>query len=125
MARTGLLLRPRDRETLRRAAAARMKHVGCGRPEEYLRILEREPGPSGAGSLPLESEWRRLVTFLTNPESHFFRDRALMALLRVTILPELISRNASRRRLSLWSAGCSTGQEPYSLAILIRELIPD
>jgi chemotaxis protein methyltransferase CheR len=115
---TGLRLRPRDRETLRRAAMARVKQLGLLQAEEYLRLLgtEREEA---------KAEWRQLVSFLTNPESHYFRDHALMTLLRDTLLPELIARSRPRMRLRLWSAGCSRGQEPYSLAILVQQLIPD
>ena len=87
-------------------------------PEDYYRLLTN--GTSGS-----DVEWKTLAEMLTVGESHFFRDRGQIALLRDRILPELISRNRSRRSLRIWSAGCSTGEEPYTLATLVYELLPD
>jgi chemotaxis protein methyltransferase CheR len=58
---------------------------------------------------------------LTIGETHFFRVGPQIDALRTAVLPEIIGRRASQRRLRAWSAGCSTGEEPYTLAILIRE----
>lgn len=66
-----------------------------------------------------------LVRQLTVGETHFFRNRPQFAALESVILPELIARQQSRRRLRLWSAGCASGEEAYSLAILVRRLLPD
>jgi chemotaxis protein methyltransferase CheR len=57
-------------------------------------------------------------------ETHFFRVAPQIAALRDVVLPGLIADRASQRRLNLWSAGCSSGEEPYTLAILLRELLP-
>src|SRR5258708_4027282 len=54
-------------------------------------------------------------------ETYFLRDPAQIAALRETILPELVLRRGSERRLRMWSAGCSTGEEPYTLAMLLLE----
>lgn len=69
--------------------------------------------------------WQRLVNTLVNKESHFFRDHDQYKLLRQKILPELIERRSPEKQLTIWSAGCSTGEEAYSVAILLKELIPD
>jgi len=67
-----------------------------------------------------------LASYLTIPETHFFRSPETFAMLQNTLLPELISaRESGKRRLRIWSAGCATGPEPYSLAILVSRLIPD
>lgn len=58
---------------------------------------------------------------MTINETSFFRDRNLFDVLRDTILPRLIEAKVSQRRLRIWSAACSTGQEAYSVAMLIRE----
>ncbi len=116
-ARAGLQLRPREREALRGTLAARMAALHLRHAEEYHQLLQ-------AGTPDAESEWEHLLARVTNKESYFFRDKGQMALLRERLLPELIARNQATRTLRLWSAGCSTGEEPYSLAMLVNELLP-
>lgn len=65
-----------------------------------------------------------LATSLTIGETHFFRVTPQIEALRQLILPDLIARHRADRRLRLWSAGCSTGEEPYTLAMLLCELLP-
>ena len=66
--------------------------------------------------------WRALTPLLTNGESYFWRDRGRFALLRREIIPALL--RARPDRLRIWSAGCSSGQEAYSLAMLLDECLP-
>lgn len=67
-----------------------------------------------------------LASHLTIGETYFFRDRAIFALLEEELLPALIrSRRETGRRIKIWSAACCTGEEPYSIAILLSRLIPD
>ena len=62
---------------------------------------------------------------MTVQETHFFRNAPQMEALRRRILPELLRRAAGRDRpLTIWSAGCSTGEEAYTLAMLLLELSP-
>jgi chemotaxis protein methyltransferase CheR len=70
-----------------------------------------------------EAEWARLEAEITVGETFFFRYAEQFQALRETILPALIEARSSERALRIWSAGCSTGAEPYSLAILVRELL--
>lgn len=62
---------------------------------------------------------QRVVEALLNNETSFFRDREVFALIETRLLPRLLDRRD--RRLAVWSAGCSTGQEPYSLAMLLAD----
>jgi chemotaxis methyl-accepting protein methylase len=62
-----------------------------------------------------------LVEHLTVGETYFLRDPAQIAALRETILPDILMRRTDERRIRMWSAGCSTGEEPYTLAILLLE----
>jgi chemotaxis protein methyltransferase CheR len=67
---------------------------------------------------------RAVVEAMTTNETFFFRDRIPFDLFRDTILPEALVRNAGKRRLRIWCAAASTGQEPYSLAMLLQEAGP-
>jgi len=71
--------------------------------------------------------WQRLVDLITIGETYFFRNKDQFRVLQESILPQMIAerRTQNTRFLRIWSAGCSTGEEPYSIAILLRELIPD
>ncbi len=82
-------------------------------------LFERleEEGPKGPG-------WQRLGLELTTGESYFFRDRGQIALIRDVLLEELKGRSRPREVLRLWSAGCSRGEEAYTLAILAEEALP-
>ncbi len=77
-------------------------------------------------SSPLSREQiEKLASHLTVAETYFWREPRVFEALRGQILPELIrSREKGVRRLRIWSAGCATGEEPYSIAIALRELIP-
>lgn len=83
----------------------------------YALLLET-PGPEA------ELEWAALALGLTIGESYFFRDAGQFKLLERTILPDRIRIRSGQRRLKIWSAGCSTGEEPYSLAMLLDRLLP-
>jgi chemotaxis protein methyltransferase CheR len=67
---------------------------------------------------------RAVVEAMTTNETFFFRDRTPFDLFNDVILPEALARNAARRRLRIWCAASSTGQEPYSLAMLLQEAGP-
>ncbi|TAN58870.1 MAG: chemotaxis protein CheR, partial [Rhodospirillales bacterium] len=58
-------------------------------------------------------------------ETYFFRDQGQIDLLRLRLLPELIRRRQDTKQLSLWSAGCASGEEAYSLAMLVDMLLPE
>jgi len=74
---------------------------------------------------------RRIVDAISTNETLFFRDASPFEMLKFKILPELIDRRSTRAATGLplpiriWSAACSTGQEVYSIAIVLKELLPD
>ncbi|WP_161984392.1 CheR family methyltransferase [Mariprofundus erugo] len=111
---TGLHLYDKDMDKLLLTVRSRTDHGGFASEDAYYHYLM-----SGGH----ESEWETLMIRLTCGESHFFRDKGQLQLLQHRIIPELIERNAHKRSLKIWSAGCSTGEEPYTLAILIHELL--
>ena len=77
-------------------------------------------------SSPTRRQIEILANHLTVGETYFFRDKELFKTLEKPVLSKLIqSRHRSGRHLRVWSAGCSTGEEPYSVAILLSKMIPD
>ncbi len=100
--------------TIRRRLQHRMVAVGVNNLDAYLRYMRRHPG-----------EYQKLVATFLIKVTEFFRDTELFDELRDRVLPALIEVGRGRRELRLWSAGCATGEEAYSLAILVSELLAD
>jgi chemotaxis protein methyltransferase CheR len=99
--------------------------------ESRLRPLARQEGfPSYQHMVqalragPFGDLHRKVVEAMTNNETSFFRDARAFGLLAGTILPALIADRSAERSLNIWCAASSTGQEPYSIAMLIREHRP-
>lgn len=115
---TGMQIRPQDARKLQQLIASRMRARGIAEPEQYYQLLSEETAQG-------QCEWEALVPSLTTGESYFFRDQGQFNLLKEVLLPELLARRRTQRTLRVWSAGCSTGEEPYSLAILLDQLLPD
>lgn len=71
--------------------------------------------------------WQKLINALTIGETYFLRDQGHFQMLRTVILPEIIARRRQQGRLTLniWSVGCATGEEPYSIAVTLYETLPD
>ncbi|WP_210495853.1 CheR family methyltransferase [Microvirga antarctica] len=93
----------------------RLRETGKPDCSAYLALLE-DPGFGDA-------EWARLEAEITIGETFFFRYVEQFAALREVILPEIIARKRGEKRLRIWSAGCATGAEAYSIAILLTELL--
>ena len=68
-----------------------------------------------------EKEWESLISVITTNETYFMREMRQLDCFRREILPAISKNWSMGRKLRIWSAGCSSGEEPYSLAILIRE----
>lgn len=115
---TGLKIRERERESLSQKIFSRMKALKILYPGIYYKIL-------ASSTMYSYVEWQKFIAILTNTESYFFRDQEQFNLLRNQILPEIIKRKYNSKTIRICSAGCSTGEEPYSLAILFKELIPN
>ncbi|MFN6485829.1 MULTISPECIES: CheR family methyltransferase [unclassified Nostoc] len=128
----GIHIKPHYQDRLKKNLLTRIRALGlCSLNDYYQFLVARNQLVPGA------TEWRELISLLTVTETYFFRDQGQMSLLKNQLLPELIERkrelsltqcNAGNRELyrptlRLWSAGCSTGEEAYSLAILVKELI--
>ncbi|MBE9141382.1 chemotaxis protein CheR [Nodosilinea sp. LEGE 07088] len=115
---TGLEIKKHDQASLDEKFFSRMKAKKISFPDDYYQVLASK-------TIESRQEWQDLVLSLTNSESFFFRDKGHFNLLKSRIIPELTQRNQQTRTIRVCSAGCSTGEEPYSIAILLNELIPD
>ena len=111
-ARTGQQLTMSRRWRIETAVSALMRERGIATLDELITILVMGKEPSLS---------QKVVEALLNNETYFFRDRAPFDVLQRYALPELAKRRQKSKRLRIWSAGCSTGQEVYSLAMLFAE----
>ena len=111
-ARTGQQLTMSRRWRIETALSSLMRERAIVTLDELITVLVMGKEPSLS---------QRVVEALLNNETFFFRDRAPFDQLSRTALPALAERRRDSRRIRIWSAGCSTGQELYSLAMLFAE----
>lgn len=117
-ARMGLCFPPARWPDLERGIASAAREFQIEDPEELVHRLLNAP--------LTKAQIEILASHLTIGETYFFREPRTFELLETRILPELIdSRQRTGQRLRIWSAGCATGEEPYSVAILLHKLLPD
>lgn len=89
--------------------------VGAANVNEFLAELQRRPNPQ---------HQRKIIDALTTNETSWFRDREPFSALTDQVLPELIKSRSAARKIRIWSAASSSGQEAYSLAITLQETLP-
>lgn len=116
--RCGIKISQEETYKLSHLIQNRMTALAVNDPIRYFQLVESQ---SAAGV----TEWEQLLSGFMNGETFFFRDSGQFTLLKEQILPALILRRKAARTLRIWSAGCSTGEEAYSLAILVDQLLPD
>jgi two-component system CheB/CheR fusion protein len=100
------------RASLERRFRRRMDAVGCSSHGDYLDFLEVHP-----------EEFEELFNTLLINVTSFFRDPAAWTVLRETVLPELLEHREDGVPVRVWSAGCASGQEAYSVAMALAELL--
>lgn len=114
------------------------KHAGIALSEEKLYLIETRLKPvlsahnlNSVDELLMQLRWKRdpkmiddVIQSMTTNETFFFRDGAPFDALRMKVLPQLQRSRAATRTLNIWSAACSSGQEAYSIAMIIREYFP-
>ncbi|MBI5542867.1 MAG: protein-glutamate O-methyltransferase CheR [Deltaproteobacteria bacterium] len=109
----GILVREDLRFLLERRLWARMRALDLPDFLTYYRYLRFDPGR--------RAELEAAVEALTTNETYFFREPHQLKAFREELLPLRVNERARVRRLRLWSAGCSTGEEAYTLAMLVLE----
>jgi chemotaxis protein methyltransferase CheR len=112
--RTGLVFREARRGAFEAGLVAAMRRAKAAEPESYLTSLGVQP--------ELLDD---LVGEITIGETYFFREPQQFAFIRQDVIPALCARAPKDRILRVWSAACATGEEPYTLAILLREEAPE
>ncbi|MHB9072278.1 MAG: CheR family methyltransferase [Desulfobaccales bacterium] len=118
-ARIGLFFPPNRRQDLVRGIKAAARDLGCDSAEQCIRQLMLAP--------LVREQIEILASHLTVGETYFFREKKSLAVLENHILPELLHerRQQGQLHLRIWVAGCASGEEAYSLAILLSRLIAD
>src|SRR5574340_682662 len=114
---SGMYLKESRKDFLEHRLSKRMTVMRTASPYWYYKLVTEEK----------KSELRALLDALTVNETSFFRNGPQLELFKKVILPGLADagRRDVRKRLRIWSAGCSTGEEPYTISMLVHEVIPD
>ena len=112
--RTGIVLSAAKRQMVYGRLSRRLRQLKLTKFSDYCDLLT-----SGH-----EGELIEFTNAITTNLTAFFRENHHFEHLKDTVLPALIKKNASTKRLRIWSAGCSSGEEPYSIAMCVREMLP-
>ncbi len=92
----------------------RVRRLGLTNFKEYCQYLHDHP----------DLEFTEFINAITTNLTAFFREMHHFDYLRDVVIPEILNRNKTSRQIRVWSAGCSTGEEPYSIAITLLENVP-
>jgi len=112
---TGIVLTDKKKDMVYGRLSKRIRKGGFGSFEAFCDELE-------AGN---EEEQDFMINAITTNLTAFFRENHHFEYLAETLIPELIEKKGHNKRLRIWSAGCSTGEEPYSIAMTLKEALPD
>lgn len=111
----GIYIPDNRKYLLENRLANRLKFLNLKGFEEYLYYLKYDNGRG--------QELSRLFDVITTNETSFFRNPPQLKVFQDIVLPRILKKNKSKKTLHIWSAGCSTGEEPYTLAIVLREAL--
>lgn len=109
-ARTGLMFRTDDCDRVEQGIRAAMQRADLNDLGAYAHLLERD-----------QDVWDDLIVELTVGETYFFREPQQFAFIRDEALPAILQQRGLDHTIRVWSAGCASGEEPYSLAILLEQ----
>jgi len=115
--KTGMRFESKKLYYLSKRAEKRVEALGLASVSQHVRMLYHAD--------PKGEEFQKLINIVTINETYFFRDFPQLQAFAEQCLSELCGRKASRGdgRLRIWSAGCSTGEEPYTLGIILQEMV--
>jgi chemotaxis protein methyltransferase CheR len=112
--RTGIVVSDDKFDMFYSRLSRRVRKLGMSSFSDYCELIRREPEGE---------EMVELVNAITTNLTAFFRENHHFEYLAGTVVPELLRNNNDKRVIDIWSAGCSTGEEPYSLAISLLEAL--
>jgi chemotaxis protein methyltransferase CheR len=110
---TGISLSDAKRELVYGRLARRLRRLKLTSFAEYCALVEGRPA----------EEMQELINAITTNLTSFFRENYHFEQLAAEVLPQIERERSGQRRMRLWSAGCSTGEEPYSIAMVMREAL--
>jgi chemotaxis protein methyltransferase CheR len=110
---TGISLSDAKRELVYGRLARRLRRLKLTSFAEYCALVEGRPA----------EEMQELINAITTNLTSFFRENYHFEQLAAEVLPQIERERSGTRRMRLWSAGCSTGEEPYSMAMVMREAL--
>ena len=110
----GINLTAAKKELVYSRLVRRLRRLGLEGFTDYCRLLKTRP----------EQELMHFINAITTNKTGFFREPHHFEFLTRTAIPQLINSRDLDRKIRIWSAGCSTGQEPYSIAIVLLETVP-
>lgn len=111
---TGINLSEHKQEMLYSRLSRRLRVLKLHSFADYYKLLKRDPG----------DELMQFVNAVTTNLTAFFREPHHFEFLARKLLPELVRSKVREQRIRIWSAGCASGEEPYSIAMVIRENLP-
>jgi len=111
---TGISLSDAKRNMVYGRLSRRLRFLNLKSFAEYMDVVKE----------PNSAEMVDFINAMTTNLTSFFREKHHFDYLKSTIIPELLKANISTRRIRIWSAGCSTGEEPYSLAMTLASSVP-
>jgi len=115
MQHTGIQLSENKVDMLYGRLSRRLRKVGMTKFSDYIELLQADEE---------SDEFGEFINAVTTNLTSFFRENHHFEYLKKSLLPKLIKRNQASRRIRIWSAGCSTGEEPYSIAKVVNESMP-
>jgi len=115
-AETGIKLSDGKKNMVYGRLSRRLRQMGMSKFSEYLEMVSTNE---------LSEERGQFINAITTNLTSFFREEHHFDYLKNDVVPRLMAENARSRKIRIWSAGCSTGEEPYSIAIALYESIPD
>ncbi len=113
---TGIALSDAKRELVYGRLSRRLRALNISSFSDYIGMLDED---NGSGE-----ELINFINAITTNLTSFFRENHHFQYIKSTLMPELMKQKAYDRRIRIWSAGCSTGEEPYSIAMTMRECLP-